>query len=262
VAGELGNTGLLRALLPGVDVAFHLASTTLPATSNDAPVFDVQSNLVDTLRLLETCAGCAVGKVVFLSSGGTVYGQVDAAPVAEDHATTPICSYGIVKLAIEHYLRLFHRTAGLRYAVLRPSNPFGPRQNPEGNQGAVAVFLGRIARGEPVTIWGDGEIVRDYFHVSDLARAIVLAARSPKAELTLNVGSGAGLSLNQLVARLGQLTGKPVTVVREPARPLDVPRLVLDTHRARTELGWAPSVPLDAGLAQTWEWVSQEWPSR
>lgn len=257
VFGEMGNSGLLRGVLPGADAVFHLASATLPQSSNDSPVFDVQSNLVDTLRALELCVECGVGKVVFFSSGGTVYGPLQQEPVPETHPTAPLCSYGIVKLTIEKYLHLYHRQVGLRYAVLRPSNPYGPRQNPQGSQGAVAVFLGRVARGLPIVLWGDGSVVRDYFHVADLAQAAVAAAGSPHDELVVNVGSGAGLSLSDLVARIEAVTGQRVQVVHEAARPIDVPRLVLDTARARQLLRWAPAVPFDVGLAQTWEWVRE-----
>lgn len=258
ISGELGNTKLISSILPGSDVVFHLASTTLPKTSNDAPTHDIQSNLVDTVRLLEACVASQVGKVVFLSSGGTVYGRVDRLPVDEEHPTLPLCSYGIVKLTIERYLHLFHCLYGLDYAVLRPGNPYGERQSPEGIQGAVAVFLGRVAAGQTIEVWGDGEIVRDFFHVSDLARACVLAGHAPNPALVCNVGSGEGLSINELLTRIEALVGRPFDVERQQARALDVPKLVLEIERAKRELGWRPGVALDEGLARSWEWTLDE----
>ena len=256
VVGELGNTGLLASVLPRADVVFHLASTTIPQSSNDAPVFDVQSNLVDTVRVLEVCVESQVGKVVFLSSGGTVYGVPEFLPASEEHPTNPICSYGIVKLAIEKYLHLFKHLHGLSYAVLRPSNPFGRRQNPAGKQGAVTVFLGRIAQGLPITIWGDGEVTRDFFHVSDLAEACLVAATSETTTPVFNIGSGRGMSLNQLLEIIEPVVQEPFRVVRLPPRSFDVPKLFLDIQQARTELKWAPRMSLEEGILDTWQWVS------
>lgn len=159
--GDLGNHGLIREALEGIDVVFHLASTTLPKTSNDDPGYDVRSNVVDTIQLLEACVDAGVRKVIFASSGGTVYGVPERLPIKEDHPTNPISSYGIVKLTIEKYLGLFHYLYGLDYAALRISNPYGPYQDPAGQQGAISVFLHRILSGQPIAIWGDGEIVRE-----------------------------------------------------------------------------------------------------
>jgi UDP-glucose 4-epimerase len=260
VLGELGNTGLLQSTLPRADVVFHLASTTIPESSNDAPVFDIQSNLVDTVRFLQVCVTGRVRKVVFLSSGGTVYGVPQSLPISEEHPTHPICSYGIVKLAIEKYLQLYRHLHALSYTILRPSNPYGVRQNPAGQQGAVSVFLGRIAQGQPVTIWGDGEITRDYLHVADLARACLLAATVETPHAVFNISTGRETSLNQLIAALGAALGQAIPVVRLPGRPFDVPRLALDNRRAQAELGWLPQVTLQKGLLDTWQWTQRlEW---
>jgi UDP-glucose 4-epimerase len=256
VTGELGNRGLLASVLPRADVVFHLASTTIPQSSNASPVFDIQSNLIDTVRFLNVCMESRVGKVVFLSSGGTVYGVPKTLPVDEEHPTNPICSHGIVKLAIEKYLHLFKHLYGLSYTVLRPSNPYGRRQNPAGKQGAVTVFLGRIAQGLPITIWGDGEIARDFFHVSDLAEVCLVAATSETTNSIFNIGSGQGMSLNQLLEIIEPVVQKPFRIVWLPARPFDVPKLFLDIQRARTELKWAPRISLEEGILDTWEWVS------
>src|SRR5262249_42060795 len=142
--------------LEGCQTCFHLVSTTLPKSSNADPVFDVESNVLATIRLLTQAIQTGLKKVVFVSSGGTVYGVPKQIPILETHATDPMCSYGITKLSIEKYLHLFHVLHGLDYTVLRLSNPFGEGQRVHASQGAVAVFLGKVLRGETVEIWGDG----------------------------------------------------------------------------------------------------------
>ena len=159
--GDFGNRGLLLDALRDIDVVYHLISTSLPKTSNDDPAFDVQSNVIETLFLLEQCLAKSVLKFVFVSSGGTVYGRPDRLPIVEESPTNPECSYGITKLTIEKYLNLYHHLHGLDYVVVRPSNPYGSRQDPHGIQGAIAVFLGRVASGKSIEIWGDGTFSKD-----------------------------------------------------------------------------------------------------
>ena len=255
VEGELGNYGLIREAVEGMEVVYHLVSTTLPKTSNDDPIYDVRSNLVDTLQLLEACAEAGVRKVVFASSGGTIYGLPRTVPIAEDHPTDPITSYGIVKLAVEKYLGHFQRLHGLDYAVLRVSNPYGPYQNPGGQQGAVAVFLQHLSAGEPITIWGDGSVVRDYLYVSDLAEALVLAGGVESRQSVFNVGSGRGTSLNELISLIVDVTGERPEVEYVSGRAMDVPANVLDVTRAREELGWRSRTDLVEGTARTWDWI-------
>ncbi len=257
VQGELGNQALLREHLAGIDVVYHLACTTIPKTSNEEPAFDVESNVVPSIGLLAECVQAGVGRVVFVSSGGTVYGIPKDLPVREDHLTMPICSYGITKLMIEHYLALFRHLYGLRYSIIRPSNPYGEGQNYYGQQGAVTVFLGRIAMGQPIEIWGDGSVVRDYFYVGDLAQACLQAAETEIPDLVANVGSGQGLSLRELLTVIRESIGIEFAVHYSEARPFDVPYLVLDIDRARRLLSWEPQVPMTDGIQRTWEWVSR-----
>ena len=255
VEGELGNAGLIREAVESVEVVYHFASTTIPKTSNDDPIYDVRSNLVDTLGFLEACVEAGVRKVVFASSGGTVYGPPQTVPIPEDHPTNPITSYGIVKLAIEKYLGLFHHLHGLDYAALRISNPYGPYQDPAGQQGAASVFLHRLHTGRKITIWGDGGVVRDYLYVSDLVNALVLAAGVQTGQKVFNIGSGRGVSLNDLISHITQVTGEEPAVEYLPGRNLDVPANVLNVSRAREELGWNPQTRLAEGLAATWKWI-------
>jgi UDP-glucose 4-epimerase len=249
--GDFLNPYVLSAALEGNEIVFHLVSTTLPKTSNDNPVYDVESNVVGTLRLLELCRSQGVRKVVFASSGGTVYGVPRSVPIDESHPTDPICSYGIHKLMIEKYLQLNHRVHGLDYCVVRPPNLYGPRQRLDIAQGAVAVFLDHALRGKPIQVWGDGSVVRDYLYVEDAAEALVKAAAFEGEPKVFNIGSGVGTSLKQLIQEIEALLGRPVPVEYTAARTLDVPANVLDASLARRLLGWTPRTSLAEGLRRT-----------
>lgn len=265
IYGDFGNHGEIHEVVQGVDYVFHLAYASLPHTSNEDPIHDIRSNVVDTVQLLEECRNAKVGKVIFISSGGTVYGIPKQTPIPEEHATDPICSYGITKLAIEKYLQLFHRIHGLEYAVARLSNPYGERQNPEAKQGAVAVFLGNLLNGKPITIWGDGEVVRDYIYIGDAVSALVKLAHyqaQANAPRLFNIGAGAGISLNQLVEAMRGVVDVPVEVRYTPGRPEDVPANVLDITRAKHHLQWSPNVELKQGLTKTWHWLKSLTPAQ
>lgn len=253
--GDFGNRGLLAEALPGIDVVFHLINTSLPKTSNDDPAYDVQSNVIETLFMLEKCVELGVKKIVFISSGGTVYGRPLQLPIAEIGATEPECSYGITKLMIEKYLALYQHLYGLDYVVVRPSNPFGSRQNPQGIQGVIPVFLGKVAKGEHIEIWGDGEVVRDYLYIDDLVDGVYRAAMSDSPERIFNLGSGKGHSLNEIVGSIRAVTGVNFQVNYKPGRSFDVPKIWLDITRANKQLGWEPSISLDDGILRTWEFI-------
>lgn len=256
VQGELGNRELVRGCLAQADIVFHLAYSTIPKTSNDDPAHDVQSNVITTINVLAECVRAKVCRVVFLSSGGTVYGIPKHLPVPENHPTEPICSYGITKLMIERYLCLFRHLHDLSYSILRPSNPYGEEQNVLGEQGAIGVFLGRIATGRPIEIWGDGSVIRDFLYVGDVARACVMAAETAVPDLLINVGSGRGLSLNDLLKTIHDTIGVEFDLNCQDGRPFDVPGLVLDISRARRVLDWEPLVSLSSGIERTWDWIN------
>jgi UDP-glucose 4-epimerase len=254
VIGSFADRMTLIEALTGMDLVFHLASTTVPGTANLAPQADVQDNLLGTLVLVETMVEAGVRRLLYLSSGGTVYGVHEGAPIAEEHPLLPINSYGIVKVAVERYLEMFRRTEGLSSVVIRPSNPYGPRQGHMGVQGVVSTFLNRVQKGEPIEIWGDGRVVRDYFCVTDLARLCVMAGVSDETGV-FNAGSGVGTSLNALVSLIGDVTGRRAEPVYRPGRAVDVPCSVLDVSRAQETFGWRCTVPLAEGIRQCWEWM-------
>jgi UDP-glucose 4-epimerase len=257
VGGDFGNSLDLLPALEAMDVVVHLVCTTLPGPSNENPEYDVETNIVSTLRLLRMAVEAGVKKIVFASSGGTVYGIPRVIPIPESHPTNPTCSYGITKLTIEKYLELYHRLHGLDYAVLRFGNPYGERQRIDSVQGAIAVFLGKVARDKEIAIWGDGSVARDYFYISDLLEAVVLVIESEIRSSVYNIGSGQAYSLNDLLAVIEGVTGKRPAVSYTEARTLDVPVNCLDISRARQELGWEPRVPLREGMARTWEWIQE-----
>ncbi len=252
--GDVTSRSDVAAALRGCDIVFHLVSSTLPKTSNDDPVSDLETNLIATVRLLEEARIQRPRKIVFASSGGTVYGLPRNVPITEEHTTHPLCSYGVHKLAIEHYLHLYHHLYGLEYSVLRVSNAFGEHQQPAASQGAVATFLDRALRGETIQIWGDGSIVRDYVYAGDVARAFCLAARHSGAPRVFNIGSGRGISVNELLATIEAVLGQPVPRRYLPGRPFDVPVNLLDITRAAEHLGWHPRYSFEEGLRRTLVW--------
>jgi UDP-glucose 4-epimerase len=246
--GDFLNVADLEEALEGMEDVYHFICSTLPKRSNEDPLHDVETNLMGTLRLLEFFRRRPGMRLLFISSGGTVYGEPKTLPIPESHPTEPLCSYGIGKLTIEKYLGLYHRLHGLNYRVLRVSNAYGERQNPHSAQGAVAVFLDRILKGEEITVWGDGSVVRDYLYVGDVAEALVRVAATESRVRIFNIGSGRGVSLSELIATLAEVSGKQPRIRYEKARAFDVPANTLDISLAAAELNWVPRVPLYDGL--------------
>lgn len=259
--GDLVSTKDIEAALEGVDVCYHLVSTTLPRSSNLDPAYDIETNLLGTLRLLDTAVRQKVKRIVFTSSGGTVYGSPRRVPIGEDHPTDPACSYGIMKLAIEKYLALYQQLHGLQSTVFRLANPYGERQRIEASQGAVGVFLGKALRNEALEIWGDGTVVRDYLHISDVIRALLLPVGSGSVgeSAVYNIGSGQGCSINELIQAIAVVTGREVQVKYSPGRGFDVPVNVLDISKAKRQLGWTPHIDLHEGIRKTWQWMQAEY---
>jgi UDP-glucose 4-epimerase len=247
VAAPIGSEGSIQAIRSS-DFIFHLASTTVPSTSNLNIAFDLESNVVATIRILEKAVSEKVRRVIFVSSGGTVYGVPDRNPIGEDQPTNPICSYGVQKLTIEKYLQLFHSMAGLDSIILRVSNIYGESQNANGPIGAVAHFVDRALNGTPIEIWGDGTTTRDYVHVDDVVNALVASLSHQGTARLFNIGTGRGVSLNQLVELVRVRTKTGCSIEYKAARGFDVQTNVLNVSRARHELSWVPTITLEAGL--------------
>jgi UDP-glucose 4-epimerase len=255
-AGDLGNVGALEEVIStGFDAVLHFISTTTPKSSNSSPKFDIQSNLVGTVDLLDICVKHKVKKFVFLSSGGTVYGNIGAeGTVDESHATQPICSYGATKLAIEQHLYVQQHLHGLKFVSLRISNPYGERQNPLLALGAATVFLHRMMTQQPIDVWGDGSVVRDFIYAGDVANAVYLATTENVTGI-FNVGSGVGISLRQLIDEISVILNVTPQVRWLESRPYDVPRIVLNSSKLKAAAGWNCSRSLREGIARTASWL-------
>jgi UDP-glucose 4-epimerase len=197
-----------------------------------------------------------VRKIVFISSGGTVYGIPHEVPIPESASTDPISAYGISKLAIEKYLALYHYLYGCDYSVLRVANSFGPYQSPHRRQGLIAAFMHRIARGQAVEIWGDGRVVRDFVYIDDVIDAVLAAAVYGGSHRVFNVGAGIGRSVLEVVTDIADVLGRPdVAPIHKPGRATDVPVNVLNIALIQREFGWSPRTDWRQGLRLTADWI-------
>lgn len=254
--GDFGNVGALEELIATrFDAVIHCVSTTTPKSSNESPEFDIQSNVIGTLYLLDICVKHKVGKLVFLSSGGTVYGDIGNLDlVDETHAVRPMCSYGVSKLTIEHYLDVYKHLRGLDYVALRLSNPYGERQSPLRALGALTVFLHRTLKRQNIEVWGDGGVTRDFIYVGDVANAVYLATINPVSGV-FNVGTGTGLSIRDILDRISSVVGVEVPITWMPSRSFDVPRIVLDPTKLKKATQWSCQTTFQDGVAITADWL-------
>jgi len=208
--------------------------------------------------MLNAMVANKVQKIIFISSGGTVYGIPKYLPIDEQHPTDPLVSYGITKLMIEKYLRMFESLHGIQSIALRVANPYGERQRIETAQGAVGVFLHHALKDIPIEIWGDGSVTRDYIHISDVAEAFVKAVNYTGSHSVFNISSGQGISLNELIVLLENVLGKSIACRYLPARPFDVPVSVLCNQLAQEQLQWTPLTSMTNGLIRTAAWMESE----
>ena len=233
-------------------VNHHAAQASVKLSTGD-PVHDLEVNGGGTARIAHLAAQFGVRKVIYASSGGTVYGEPQSLPVTEGHAIAPMSNYGLSKYTGELYLQLAHRTAGLDYTTLRYGNAYGPRQDPHGEAGVVAIFTGLMLRGEQCTIDGDGEQKKDYIYVGDIARANVLALSAGSCQ-AYNIGTGEGTTVNTIYGTLSTATANEVESRHGPPRPGDIRNFWLDSAKVRRELGWEPRVSFEDGIGLTVEW--------
>lgn len=255
VEGDFDNEKDIAGSVKGHDYVVHLVSSTLPGVSNLNPYFDIETNLKSSLHLFEECVKNRIKKVIFVSSGGTVYGNPLKLPIDESHPTNPITSYGIVKLTIEKYLGLFKQLKGLNYTVLRFSNPFGERQNPKLGQGLIVTLLHKIKNKRPIVIWGDGKVVRDYFYIRDGVKSIHKAFYDTSKNSVYNISSGKGLSINQILAKFRRILNLEFDVKYSNARNFDIGKNILDNRLASKFLGWRPQTNFDTALRKTWRYI-------
>ncbi len=234
------------------DVVFLMAATSVPGNAQDDIVFDLLSNVVPSVKMAFECATRSQARLVFLSSGGTVYGDLGVKRLVETDPLHPRSAYGAAKLSIEAYLQVLGANYGLDYRIARLSNPFGPGQSPFGIQGLVSVFMRKIALGEPIEIWGDGSATRDYIYVDDVAEGLISIALSHVPQQIFNLASGQGYSVNEMIERIEQVVGSSADVKYLPARAFDVQHNVLDISAVRKATQWQPTTDLKHGLEATW----------
>ena len=257
IAGDISEKNLVDQSLEGMEAVIHMACSILPQMSNEDPYFDLVSNVGSTVQLLDACVRHNVRKVIFLSSGGTVYGKLHEIPVKETAETNPTCSYGITKLMIEKYLRLYHQLHGIRTHAVRLANPYGRFQRVKSPQGVIPVFCYKALVGEEIQIWGDGSVRRDFIYVDDAVAAIrrLLEYEEEDELYEVNVGSGIAVSLNELLGSIETILGRKLKVRYTPRRNFDVPVSLLDISLAEKRLHWKPQYSLTEGLEKTIEWI-------
>lgn len=257
VEGDFGQADLLQRLLDRHQEVVHLAYATVPNTSFENPLADLLQNLPPTVQLFSEVADRG-GKLVLVSSGGTVYGEAVSLPMREDHPTRPISPYGVTKLTLENYAYLYSVTRGLNYVCVRPANAFGEGQRPFVGQGFISTAMASVMLGKPIRVFGRTGTVRDYIHVSDLAAGIAHALDKGRLSETYNIGTGQGMSTLDVVEAIRPLMreiGCEINIEYLPERAFDVKANVLDSTRLQTQTGWEPQVRFSEGLRRTCEWL-------
>lgn len=255
-SGLFGDTSAIASSIEGNDVVFHLIGASTPASSNKDPISDLSVNCINTLKMLDVCRTSGVKRIIFASSGGTVYGIPRTVPVREDHPTQPISAYGVSKLAVEKYLSLYKHLYGLDYTILRIANPYGRYQVPTKKQGVIAAMLINALRGVPLELWGTGDVVRDFVHIDDVVDAMIASISYNGSVRVFNVGSGVGRSIDMVATTIEAMfpnTGL-YRVYRE-GRIADVPKNVLDIGLIKQEMNWSPRVEWEDGLIDTARWL-------
>lgn len=243
-------------LLEALDNAlvFHLVSSCRPSPSTAQAAEEVSLDLVTTLRYLEATKARNL-RWVFLSSGGTVYGQSQSECIAETEPTAPICTYGVIKVAIENYFELYRKLHGIDYVVARLANPYGPWQDPFKGQGIIAALAYKALRGDTIEIWGDGSNVRDYIYIADAIQGVLAVSRSGRSGEIYNIGTGVGSSINQLIEIVGKILNRDFVVNYSEVRSVDVKRNVLDVTKIMSHSGWRSRTSIEAGIDFTASWM-------
>jgi UDP-glucose 4-epimerase len=253
--GDLTDAAAVESCLAEFrpEVVDHHAAQIDVRKSVEDPIHDARTNILGALALLQSCTRHQVRKFVYASTGGALYGEGRTLPATEDHPVNPESPYGVSKHTLEHYLFLWKLLHGLDYTVLRYPNVYGPRQNPHGEAGVNAIFIGLMLHGKRPKIFGTGDQVRDYLYVGDVVDANVIALENGSGEM-LNLGTGVGTSVNDIVRELNAILGTRLDPIHEPPRAGEVQRIYLDATRAKQVLGWAPKVSFRDGLTRTVEW--------
>jgi len=251
IEGNFDEIEKLNRVLETTEVVYHLVSTTKPWSSNSNVRYDIESNIVATIGFLDAAIKNKIKKVIFFSSGGTVYGNTVFSPIDENHPTNPICAYGIHKLTIEKYLFLYSYLHGLKSTVLRISNPYGPNQVTTDGQGVIPEFIKAALQRKPISIWGDGSAERDYIYVTDVVEAAAKFIDYDGDEVVFNISSGISTSLLTIVGELESIIGETLEVQFSEPRKMDVTKNCLSNKKVLDEIGWKPTTGLKEGLSLT-----------
>jgi len=246
VEGDFQKSDDWLSSVQAADYILHLVWSTLP--ENADTVYDIESNVIPTLKLLEILKNSQDKKLVFVSSGGTVYGNSTRVPMGEQDPTAPICSYGLTKLTIEKYLYLYHYLYGLDYHIARLSNPYGERQERIKSQGLIAWALACAVRSLPLTVWGDGSVKRDYIYIGDAVECIFELFKYSGPERVFNVSTGIGYTINEVIAMINEISGKKMRVDYVRERKFDIKENVLSNTLANEKLSWQPKTGLKEGI--------------
>jgi UDP-glucose 4-epimerase len=239
------------------DYVNHHAAQMDVRRSTAEPLFDAEVNILGSINLLECAVKYGVKRVIYISSGGAVYGEPQYLPCDEAHPINPICQYGASKHTIEHYLYLYNHIYGLEYVVLRYGNVYGPRQNPRGEAGVVAIFIGQMLSNQSVLINGDGEQIRDFVYVADCARANLLALQTDQINTIYNIGDGVGTSVNTIFRLLKEPCRYTKEAMYGPAKPGETRQIYLNTEKAQTSLDWTPTVDIQEGFKNTIDYLRE-----
>jgi UDP-glucose 4-epimerase len=245
----------LAAAMQNVEFVFHYISTTNPVTSFNNPCYEVETNIIGSIRMMELAVKNDIKKIIFPSTGGTIYGEPDRVPINEAAPTNPLNPYAISKLTIEKYLNYFFHRYSLDYLVLRYSNPYGERQNPYGNQGVIPIFLNKINNNEDPTIFGDGSAIRDYIYIQDALDATLSLFDRKCNEKIFNVGSGRGNSINELISIMSEVTGKEIRPIYVNNNGFYIKKIILDISKIKNITGWSPKIDIFDGIEKTWNWI-------
>ena len=254
---DICDKALEEVFEEGIDIVNHHAAQVDVRKSIADPAFDARINIEGSLNILENCRKYKIKKIIFASSGGVIYGECGSVPPNEDSPISPISPYGVSKYAMECYLSSYEKIYGLKYTALRYGNVYGPRQDPYGEAGVVAIFSGKMLNNEEVNIFGDGEQVRDYVYVGDVVKANILCLENSDNEI-FNIGTGKSTSVNRLFSEMKELTHYSKEAVYKPARPGELMRSSLDVGKAEQKLGWKAEVNLREGLKNTIEFFREK----
>ena len=255
--GSQDDSDIVLPLLRACDTVVHLASTTTPGSSARKPVLDAEENLLPAIRLMEIISGAPPSRLVFVSSGGSIYGNAVQMPVDETAQTQPLSYHAAGKLALESLFGVFAHPNKVSLTIVRPSNLYGPGQRLRHGFGLIRTLLDRALHGKPIEVWGDGNALRDYIYIDDAVAACLSLFEPESPARTFNLGSGTGTSIREIIEMVEKVTGRQTPLLVRQARDTDVRAIILDSNRLQAATGWTPRVGLEEGTSSTWAWLRQ-----